>query len=114
MPNHEPDLSHTFSALSDPTRRGILARLVSGEASVSELSRPYPMALPSFMQHLRVLEKSGLVRSRKAGRSRLYQLRPERIQQAEQWLQQQRQLWEQRLDRLDDYLLQMKEEREND
>ncbi|MCH8552898.1 MAG: metalloregulator ArsR/SmtB family transcription factor [Natronospirillum sp.] len=112
MPNYEPDLSTTFSALGDPTRRGVLARLGQGAATVSELSQPYDMALPSFMQHLKVLEKSGLVHSHKAGRSRIYELQPERIREAEQWLQQQRQLWEQRLDRLDDYLLQMKEERE--
>lgn len=112
MPNHEPDLNLTFSVLSDPTRRGVLARLVQGEATVSELSQPYDMALPSFMQHLKVLEKSGLVHSHKAGRSRIYRIQPEQLRQAEQWLQQQRHLWEQRLDRLDDYLLQLKEERQ--
>lgn len=111
MTNYEPSLNDTFSALSDPTRRGVLARLGRGAATVSELSQPYNMALPSFMQHLKVLEKSGLVHSHKTGRSRTYELQPERIRQAEQWLQQQRHLWEQRLDRLDNYLLQMKEER---
>lgn len=109
MTNYEHDLSDTFRALGDPTRRGVLARLGQGAATVSELSQAYDMALPSFMQHLKVLEKSGLVLSHKTGRSRIYKLQPERIQQAEQWLQKQRQLWEQRLDQLDNYLLQMKE-----
>ncbi|TGG95611.1 transcriptional regulator [Natronospirillum operosum] len=109
MTNHEVELNQLFSALSDPTRRGVLARLCEGPGTVSELARPYDMTLPSFTQHLKVLERSGLVRSHKEGRSRLYQVEPEQLKRVEGWLEQQRQVWEQRLDRLDDYLLQMKE-----
>ncbi|MBV5323953.1 MAG: winged helix-turn-helix transcriptional regulator, partial [Rhodospirillaceae bacterium] len=97
-------------ALSDPTRRHVLERLSARPASVSELAAPYRMALPSFVEHLKVLEKSGLVRSRKAGRVRTYSLAPEQLKLAEDWLGKQRTLWERRLDRLDAYLLQMKEE----
>jgi len=104
------DLNHIFGALSDPTRRGIVARLCQGPGAVSELARPYNMALPSFIQHLKVLEQSGLVHSLKQGRSRVYQLEPRQLQRAGHWLEQQRRLWEQRLDQLDDYLMQMKED----
>jgi len=99
-----------FRALSDPTRRAVLERLSVSPASVSELAAPYRMALPSFVEHLRVLERSGLVRSRKVGRVRTYQLAPERLKLAEDWLGRQRRMWEQRLDRLDAYLLKMKED----
>lgn len=99
-----------FRALSDPTRRHVLERLSARQASVSELAAPYAMALPSFVEHLKVLETCGLVRSRKVGRVRTYRLVPERLQAAEDWLGRQRKLWEARLDRLDDYLLTMKEE----
>lgn len=108
MPNYDPILNQTFNALSDPTRRGVLARLCQGPATVSELSQPYDMALPSFMQHLKVLEKSGLVESEKVGRSRVYRVEPTQIKLAEGWLKEQAQMWEQRLNRLDDYLLTMK------
>ncbi len=99
-----------FRALSDPTRRDVIARLSVRQASVSELAAPYRMALPSFVEHLRILEASGLVQSRKTGRVRTYQLAPERLKLAEDWLGQQRTLWERRLDRLDSYLKTMKEE----
>ena len=98
-----------FRALSDQTRRQVLARLSRGPASVTELAAPFDMALPSFVQHLRVLETCGLVRSRKTGRVRTYRLVPERMQLAETWLAQQRTLWERRLDQLDDYLMELKE-----
>lgn len=100
-----------FRALSDPTRRHVLERLSARPASVSELAAPYRMALPSFVEHLRVLEQSGLVRSRKTGRVRTYRLASERLKLAEDWLGKQRTLWERRLDRLDDYLLKLKEEK---
>jgi DNA-binding transcriptional ArsR family regulator len=101
-----------FRALSDPTRRRVLERLTSSPASVSELAAPFDMALPSFVQHLRVLEGCGLVRSRKTGRVRTYRLVPQRLRLAEDWLARQRSLWERRLDQLDDYLLELKEKRE--
>jgi DNA-binding transcriptional ArsR family regulator len=100
-----------FRALSDPTRRRVLERLTRSPASVSELAAPFDMALPSFVQHLRVLEGCGLVRSRKAGRVRTYRLAPERLRLAEDWLARQRALWERRLDQLDAYLLDLKEKR---
>ena len=102
-------LDRVFHALGDPTRRAVIRRLGQGPASVGELARPHKMALPSFMQHLAALEKCGLVRSRKAGRVRTYQLQPKPLKAAEKWMVAQRALWEARLDRLDDYLLQMKE-----
>lgn len=98
-----------FRALSDPTRRHVLARLSRSPASVSELAEPFDMALPSFVQHLRVLEVSGLVNSTKTGRVRTYKLAPNRLKLAEDWLSRQRSMWERRLDQLDDYLMQLKE-----
>src|SRR3954447_2649187 len=100
-----------FRALSDPTRRGVIERLSRSPASVSELAAPFDMALPSFVEHLRVLEGCGLVRSRKSGRVRTYQIAAERLQLAENWLAQQRALWERRLDQLDDYLLELKDKK---
>ena len=99
-----------FRALADPTRRSVIERLSARQASVSELAAPYDMALPSFMEHLRVLENCGLVRSRKEGRVRTYQVASEQLKLAEDWLGKQRTLWERRLDRLDNYLLSIKEE----
>lgn len=102
-----------FRALSDPTRRDVLERLGERPASVSELAAAYRMALPSFVEHLRVLEGSGLVRSTKVGRVRTYEIEPQQMQRAEDWLSRQRSLWQRRLDQLDSYLLQMKDEEEN-
>ncbi len=101
-----------FRALADPTRRQVLERLGSRPASVTELAAPFEMALPSFMQHLKLLEESGLVRSHKQGRVRTYTLQSEPLKAAEDWLGRQRSLWEARLDRLDTYLLTMKEQEE--
>lgn len=98
-----------FRALSDPTRRRVLERLSRSPASVSELAEPFEMALPSFVQHMRILEGSGLVRSRKKGRVRTYRLAARRLKLAEDWLSEQRNFWERRLDQLDDYLTTMKE-----
>jgi DNA-binding transcriptional ArsR family regulator len=100
-----------FRALSDPTRRDVLDRLSAHSASASDLAATYDMALPSFMEHLKVLERSGLVRSHKAGRVRTYELVPTQLRMAENWLAQQRTLWERRLDQLDSYLMKMKQER---
>lgn len=101
-----------FKALADPTRRGVLARLARGPGAASELAQPFAMALPSFVEHLRVLEQSGLVRSKKAGRVRTYQLVPKRLKLAESWLEKQRDLWERRLDQFDAYVLSLKEQDE--
>jgi DNA-binding transcriptional ArsR family regulator len=110
MTNHSIQLDSVFRALGDPTRRAVLSRLSLGPASVSELARPFDIALPSFTQHLGVLERCGLVRSRKAGRVRTYRLEPRPLEAAEHWMAQQRVLWERRLDQLDNYLLELKEE----
>src|SRR5262249_34554536 len=110
MPNQSASLDRVFQALADPTRRAVLERLGRGPASMSELAQRFPMALPSFSQHLDVLESCGLVRSRKAGRVRTYELEPERLQEAEQWMVAQRAAWERRLDQLDDYLNELKEQ----
>lgn len=109
MPNQHAHLDHIFHALADPTRRAVLARLCEGPAPVSELAMPFGMALPSFTQHLGVLEQSGLVRSEKRGRVRTYQLTPQRLEEAQDWIAKQRVLWEKRLDQLDNYLNTLKE-----
>ena len=103
-------IDEVFRALSDPTRRDVLGRLSAHAASVSDLASTYDMALPSFMEHLKVLERSGLVRSHKAGRVRTYELVPKQMKLAENWLARQRSLWERRLDQLDSYLVKMKQE----
>ncbi len=102
-------IDHVFRALSDSTRRRVLERLSRSPASVSELARPFDMALPSFVQHMSILEDCGLVQSRKSGRVRTYQLVPKRLKLAEDWMVRQRALWEQRLDQLDTYLIDLKE-----
>lgn len=99
-----------FHALSNPTRREVLERLSVGPASVSELAAPFDMQLPSFVQHLSVLEQSRLVRSTKRGRVRTYEIVPERFQVVENWLTARRRSWEARLDRLDAYVTQLKHE----
>jgi DNA-binding transcriptional ArsR family regulator len=96
-----------FTALSNPTRRKVLERLATGPATVSELAAPFDMQLPSFVQHLSVLERSRLVRSRKQGRVRTYEIAPERFKVAEHWLTARRQEWEARLDRFDAYVNQL-------
>lgn len=111
MPNQSAPLDRVFQALADPTRRAVIERLTRGPAAVSELAKPFGMALPSFTQHLGVLEGSGLVRSRKAGRVRTYELRPKQLRAAEHWMVKQRALWERRLDQLDDYLNTAKEQK---
>ena len=104
VPNQLPSLDQVFHALADPTRRGMVERLVRGPASVSELSRPLDMSLPAVLQHLQVLEASGLVRSEKAGRVRTCRIEPDALRAAEAWITGQRTAWETRLDRLGDYL----------
>ena len=107
MPNQE--LTRVFQALTDPTRRAVLERLTRGPAPVSELAQPFRMALPSFVQHLQVLENCGLVRSNKQGRVRTFTLAPQQLEAAEHWLSAQRAHWGRRLDALDDFLKILKE-----
>ena len=109
MDNYLHQLDHAFSALADPTRRAIMARLAQGEASVGELARPFDMALPSLMKHIRVLETGGLVESEKQGRVRTCRLKPSGMKGVESWLAEQRAIWEARLDRLGDYLKELKQ-----
>jgi DNA-binding transcriptional ArsR family regulator len=103
-------MSRVFRALSDPTRRAVLAQLVHKSASMTELARPFKMALPSFAQHLTVLEECGVVRSHKEGRVRRYQLIPQPLAGAEDWMMAQRAIWEQRLDQLGEYVEKMQSE----
>ncbi len=104
MTNQQDRLNDTFHALADPTRRAVLAKLTSGPATVSDLAEPFSMALPTFLQHLKVLEECGLVRSKKVGRVRTCHLKPKQLAAAEDWIGAQRTLWTKRLDQLDDYL----------
>lgn len=110
MANQSTSLSRVFHALSDPTRRAVISRLSRGPAAMSELARPFDMALPSFAQHLSVLERASLVRSRKRGRVRTFRLAPKALVTADAWLNAQRALWTKRLDQLDTYLASMKED----
>lgn len=98
-----------FHALSNETRRRVLQQLSVGPATVSELAAPFDMKLPSFVQHLEVLERSRLVKSKKRGRVRTYEIEPERFKVAEDWLTERRQLWESRFDRFDEYVKQLKQ-----
>src|SRR6478735_7850266 len=100
MANQSIRLTEVFHALADPTRRAIVGRLGRGPATVSALTEPFPMALPSFMKHLSVLERSGVVRSSKAGRVRTCELRPKALAHAEAWIAGQRAAWEARADRM--------------
>jgi DNA-binding transcriptional ArsR family regulator len=104
MLNHQDSLDRMFHALADPTRRRVLEQLTRGTASVSELARPLKMSLPSVLQHLQILEESGLIRSEKVGRVRTCRIDPKALARAEHWLSRQRAVWERRLDRLGAYL----------
>lgn len=106
-------LDRTFRALADPTRRAVIQALGRGPASVGELARPFEMALPSFLQHLKVLEESGLVDTAKIGRVRTCRLRPEPLAAAEDWLEAQRALWTRRFDQMDSLLLDLKKREED-
>jgi DNA-binding transcriptional ArsR family regulator len=109
MPNQSTQLDRVFYALADPTRRAVLERLSTGSAAVSELAKPFDMALPSFTQHLNVLSDCGLVYSEKTGRIRTYHIDPVALTGAEQWIEKQRAIWETRLNQLDTYLNTMKD-----
>ena len=109
MPYQPAELPRLFQALADPTRLAVVAQLARGPSSMTALARPFGMALPSFSQHLKVLEDSGVVRSSKSGRVRTYELQPQALEAAEHWLNVHRRRWETRLDQLDDYLKTLKE-----
>src|ERR687890_568730 len=97
-------LSLTFAALADPTRRAILARLASGECSVTELAAPFDMSMPAVSKHLRVLERAGLIARGREAQRRPCRLRPASLKDVADWAERYRIIWEQRLDRLDTYL----------
>ena len=110
MPNQSAALDLVFQALADPTRRDMVERLTRGPASVSELAKPFAMSLPAVVQHLQVLEASGLVRSEKAGRVRTCRIEPTALRTAEHWITERRASWERRLDRLGDILAEQPED----
>jgi DNA-binding transcriptional ArsR family regulator len=109
MDQYRDGLSGIFQALGDPTRRAVLGRLSAGPASVSELARPFDMALPSFMKHIRLLEGSGLIRTAKQGRVRTCEIDRRQLAAAEDWLANQRAIWEGRADRLAQYVAALQE-----
>ena len=104
-------LSNTFAALADPTRRAILARLATGEASVTELAKPFNMSMPAVSKHLKVLERAGLVAHIREAQWRPRRLEPNALKEVADWVEHYRQFWEQRLDRLDDYLRELQKEK---
>jgi DNA-binding transcriptional ArsR family regulator len=114
LPTRDAAFERVFKALADPTRRAVVERLGRGPAATSDLADEFDMALPSFLQHLRVLEDGGLVASHKQGRVRTYRLTPEPLRTAEEWLSEQRDVWERRLDRLDEHLYEMNNEMTKD
>jgi len=108
-------LSATFSALADPTRRAILARLAEGESTVTELARPFRMSLPAVSRHLKVLERAGLIRQGREAQWRPCRLEAKPLQQASDWVDKYRKFWDQRLDRLEDYIRNLQaEEKKHD
>jgi DNA-binding transcriptional ArsR family regulator len=108
-------LSATFAALADPTRRAILARLATGETSVTELAQPCEMSLPAVTKHLKVLQRAGLITQGRRAQWRPCRLEAKPLREVADWVEQYRQFWDERLDRLDDYLNQLQgEERKND
>jgi DNA-binding transcriptional ArsR family regulator len=106
-------LSTTFAALADPTRRAILARLMAGERSVTELAEPFAMSLPAVSKHLRVLERAGLIARRPEAQWRHCRLEPGPLKEVAEWAGRYREIWERRLDRLDDYLQELQTKKEN-
>lgn len=112
MAKHDPHLDLLFHALSDPTRRMMLNRLAKGPAPVTELAGPTGLKLPTILRHLSVLEEAGLVATQKDGRVRSCAFQPGALLPMTAWLEDQRKIWEARLDRLDDYVTQLMKERE--
>ena len=109
---HDPDLSLLFHALSDPTRRSILTSLAERPARVTDLAEPTGLRLPTVMRHLSVLEEAGLIATSKEGRTRTCAIVPGALEPVRTWLDEQRAIWEARLDRLDDYVMKLMKERE--
>jgi DNA-binding transcriptional ArsR family regulator len=107
-------LSATFQALADPTRRAILARLAEGDATVSELARPFTVSLPAISRHLKVLERAGLISRDRSAQYRPSSLRAERLDEATTWMVTCREIWESRMHRLDEYLLQIQKGQANE
>jgi len=107
-------LSSTFAALADPTRRAILARLALGETSVSKLAEPFAMTLPAVSKHLKVLERAGLITRGRDAQMRPCKIEVNALKEADDWLEEYRRLWEERLDRLDDYLRVLQAQESND
>ena len=105
----EDELSVTFAALADPTRRAILARLAQGEATVLELAEPFQLSLPAVSKHLKVLQKAGLVSQGRRAQWRPCRLEPARLKDASDWIERYRAIWEERFGRLDAYLRQLQE-----
>ncbi len=114
MAKYDPTLDRVFTALGDPTRRTILARLAQGPASVSELAAPHAMSLPSFLGHLARLETAGLVTTAKLGRIRTCTLSPDAFRPAQDWLSAQRSLWQDRLDQFDAYVTTLIKDRDHE
>ncbi|MBP9184547.1 MAG: helix-turn-helix transcriptional regulator [Fuscovulum sp.] len=114
MAKHDPDLDLLFQALADPTRRAMLERLARGPAPVSELARPTGLRLPTVMRHLSVLEQAGLVSTAKDGRVRSCAIVPQALAPMRAWLDEQRAVWEARLDRLEDYVTKLMKERSDE
>lgn len=110
MAKHDANLSLIFQALSDPTRRAILAQIGAGQVAASDLARPTGLALPTVMRHLAVLEEAALITTVKSGRIRLCRARPETLASTTDWLAQQRALWEARTDRLETYVFALMKE----
>jgi DNA-binding transcriptional ArsR family regulator len=112
---HSDQLNTTFAALADPTRRAILARLISGEASVKELAKPFDMTLPAVTKHIKVLQRAGLVEKGRKAQWRPCRLNPKPLKQAAHWLERYRRIWEESFDRLDEYLrtIQSKEKKDD-
>ncbi|MBN9063147.1 MAG: transcriptional regulator [Rhizobiales bacterium 65-9] len=110
MENQQLALDRAFAALSDPTRRAVVARLCLGEATVSQLAEPFGIGLPTVLKHIRVLEDGGLLATRKAGRVRLCALRPEALRQTDAWLGEHLRIWTARLDRMDAHVQRRKNE----
>ncbi|AZN71358.1 ArsR family transcriptional regulator [Georhizobium profundi] len=112
MAKHDPDLSLLFHALADATRRSMLARLAQGPARVTDLAEPTGLRLPTIMRHLAVLEEAGLISTSKDGRIRTCAIRPEAMEPARAWMEEQRAVWAARLDRLDAFVMDVMKERE--
>ena len=108
MVNSQRQLDLAFGALSHPIRRGILARLASGEATVAQLAKPHRVSAPAISKHLHILEEAGLLKRRKKGRQHHCRLEAEKMSKAADWIEQQRALWNERLDRLEQYLKEAK------